>query len=383
MKRYYTGETEMLKVLHIISDTNIGGAGRHLLTFLEHYDRGKLAVWVLCPPGSMLVERCAEAGAKAYTSPYFTGDRSFGWRGLTGLLRKVGGLIKKHRIDVVHTHATFSGRLAARLTGVPCVVYTKHRMDWTASRGWVKKRAMAFFNRVTCHRVIAVSRAVKESLIKEGMPEEKIELIYNGIDVKKLRQRAREGTPKPLPRVGENRVVGIVARLEPEKGHRYFLEAAAQVLEKRGDVFFVVVGAGSLAGELADMARHLGISDRVIFTGHRDDIAQLIAMMDVMVVPSLTEAFGISLIEGMCLARPCVASAVGGLVEIAGEDGRAAFLVPPGDAGAIAEKVIFLLENPDAARAMGALAAEKVEKRFDAGVMTGKITDLYYKAMKY
>jgi len=368
----------MLSVLHIISDTNIGGAGRHLLTFLEHYDRTRLAVRVLCPPASLLLEECIAAGIETYTSPYLAGDRSFGWRGLSGLFRDVNAIVKDCRIDLVHTHASFSGRLAARAAGVPRIVYTKHRMDWDAPRGWIKKRAIALLNRLTSHRVIAVSLAVKEDLLQNGVPEEKIILIYNGIDIKKYREQARSGDLKSRLGIGENRVVGMVARLEPEKGHRYYLEAAGKVLDKLRDVFFVVVGTGSLAGELLDTAQRLGISERVLFTGYQDNVAQFIAMMDVVVVPSLTEAFGISMIEGMCLGKPCVASAVGGLVEIAGQDGRTAFLVPPGDADAIAGKVVFLLENPDVALNMGLRAAEEVERRFSAKTMADEITSLYY-----
>ncbi|OPY56449.1 MAG: putative glycosyltransferase EpsF [Pelotomaculum sp. PtaU1.Bin035] len=369
----------MLRVLHIISDTNIGGAGRHLVTFLEHYDRTKLAVWVLCPPASLLLEQCAAAGVETYTSPYLAGDQSFSWHGLAGLFREVSAIIKERRFDIVHTHASFSGRLAARAAGVPRIVYTKHRVDWDAPRGWIKKHSIALLNSLTSHRVIAVSQTVKEDLLLNGVPEEKIALIYNGINVSNFKEQARMGNPKSAIEIGKNRVVGIVARLEPEKGHRYFLEAAAMVLERLEDVLFLVVGAGSLASELAETAQRLGISGRVIFTGYQDNIAQLIAMMDVMVIPSLTEAFGISMIEGMCLAKPCVASAVGGLAEIAGVDGRDAFLVPPGDPGAVAGKVVFLLKNPDVAHAVGQRAAEKVEKRFTARIMADKITDLYYK----
>jgi len=372
----------LLRVLHIISDTNIGGAGRHLLTFLEHYDRARLAVRVLCPPASLLLEQCAAAGVDTYTSSYLTGDRSFGWRGLSGLFRDVNAIVKDCRIDLVHTHASFSGRLAARAAGVTRIVYTKHRMDWDAPRGWIKKRAIALLNRLTSRRVIAVSRAVKEDLIQNGVPEGKITLIYNGIDINKYREQARSSDLKSRLGIGANRVVGMVARLEPEKGHQYYLEAAARVLDKLGDVFFVVVGTGSLASGLKDTARRLGISEHVLFTGYQDDVAQFVAMMDVVVVPSLTEAFGISMIEGMCLGKPCVASAVGGLVEIAGQDGRAAFLVPPGDAEAIAGKVVFLLENPDIARTMGLRAAEEVEKRFSAEKMADEITSLYYEMMR-
>ena len=372
----------MLRILHMISDTNIGGAGRHLLSFLEHYDRAKLEVRVLCPAGSLLVERCAKAGVETHTSPYFAGDRSLGWRGLAGLLREVSSIIKGNKIDVVHTHAAFSGRLAAIAAGAPCVVYTKHRMDWEVSGGSLKRMVAGFLNRITCRRVIAVSRAVQESLVSSGMPREKIELIYNGIDLEQFREQSREGDPASRSEFGEGRLVGMVARVEPEKGHRYFLEAAARVLERRKDVFFVVVGTGSLLGEMKEVARRCGIGERVIFTGFRENVAQLIAMMDIMVIPSLTEAFGISMIEGMCLAKACVASAVGGLAEIAGEDGRIAFLVPPADAIALAGKIDFLLENPDVAADMGARAAAEVEKGFSAKVMAGKLTDLYYSLME-
>ncbi|HOV80591.1 MAG TPA: glycosyltransferase family 4 protein [Bacillota bacterium] len=371
----------MLRVLHIISDTNIGGAGRHLLAFLGHYDRERLAVYVLCPVRSALGEQCVKAGAETFFSPHLAGDRSFGWRGLSGLFREVRDLVREKRIDLVHTHASFSGRLAAVLTGVP-VVYTKHRMDWEAPGCRLEKRAAAWLNRLTCRRVIAVSGAVRENLLAGGMPEEKIEVIYNGIDVEKFRAEALKDVAGGGPGAGGGFVVGMVARLEPEKGHRYFLEAAAQVLKKVENVSFMVVGAGSLADELAQKAGELGIGERVVFTGHRDEIAPLVAAMDVLVVPSLTEAFGLSLIEGMCLGRPCVASAVGGIKEIAGENGRAVFLVPPGDAAAIAEKVVFLLKNPEFARAMGRRAALEVEKRFSAGEMAEKITGLYYRMVK-
>ncbi|MDD3654735.1 MAG: glycosyltransferase family 4 protein [Desulfotomaculaceae bacterium] len=373
----------MLRVLHIISDTNIGGAGRHLLTFLEHYDRARLAVWVLCPPASLLLAPCAEAGVETLTSRYLAGDRSFSGRGIAGLTRELRAVVKKYRIDIVHTHASFSGRLAAKAAGVRRIVYTKHRMDWEAPRGLLKKQALALLNNFTYHRVIAVSQAVKGDLLHSGVPEDRIALIYNGIDVKRFREQARRGAPDPRLKNGKKRrIVGIVGRLEPEKGHRFFLEAAAAILKQRKDVFFIVVGTGSLAGELAGLARHLGISEHVLFTGYQDNIAAFIAMMDVLVIPSLTEAFGIVMLEAMCLAKPCVASAVGGLVEIAGGDGRTALLIPPGDAAAIAAKVNFLLERPDLIKAMGLRAVREVEEKFTAEKMTGKTTKLYYELLK-
>ncbi|MGI6649358.1 MAG: glycosyltransferase [Bacillota bacterium] len=534
----------MIKVLHIISDTNIGGAGRYLLTFLEYYDRSRLQVTVMCPPGSQLIDRCQALGVPVTGSPFLTADSSFAGNNLLGLWRELRKLTKHQQLDVVHTHASFVGRLAARLAGVPRIVYTKHRLDWAAPKtGW-KKWVVVALNRLTCDRVIAISQAVKETLIQEGLPGKRIELIYNGIDVQEFRSKAAvakevTNSPKaeienyiegccdiPVKEEGNNflkvrrhnhqcsqarsgspciiqanrkgnhgyslrdgdrnldsnrtnkanqgpfnpevrpPIVGIIARLEPEKGHRYFLEAAAQICRRFNaydrsgsgegypntsslqpkcpgtgqtvpdsidptgvdkspeeskvlsvpsrDVIlprdvtprhtsssdpasfsesaettkhhrvpapdvapvFLIVGDGSLAGELKELAQHLQIADRVIFTGFREDVPQLMAAMDVVVVPSLSEAFGLSLIEAMCLGKPCVASAVGGITEIA-EDGRTALLVPPGDGAAIAEKVTWLLQNKEKAAALGARAAAEVEQRFSARVMVEKMTNLY------
>ncbi|MDH7479377.1 MAG: glycosyltransferase, partial [Syntrophomonadaceae bacterium] len=285
---------------------------------------------------------------------------------------------RQQRIDVVHTHASFAGRLAARLTGVPAIVYTRHRLDWEAPRRGIRKWAYILLNRFTSRRVIAVSEAVREALVAEGIPRGRISLIYNGIDVEQFRRQAAQSDCRSRLAAPGQKVVGVVGRLEPEKGHRYFLEAAVSIREAVPEAVFLVVGDGSLAGELKEMARRLGISEQVlVFTGYREDIPQLTAAMDVVVVPSLSEAFGFTLIEGMCLGRPCVASAVGGMREIA-EDGRTALLVPPGDASAIAEKVVFLLQHPECADALGQAAAGEVERRFSARTMVDQITDLYY-----
>lgn len=371
----------MLNVLHIISDTNIGGAGIHLLTFLERFDREKLAVWVLCPARSMLLERCRALDVPVYTSPYLSGDRSFGWSGLRGLRRDLGAIVRDKKIPLVHTHASFSGRLAAKTLRAPYIVYTKHRQDWDPGRGWVRKQAVAWLNRLTCHHAIAVSEGVKRDLVAGGLPAKKVTVIYNGVDGDKINELALHPPADPLPEVAGKRVVGMVARLEPEKGHRYFLEAAAQVLIEYPNVLFLVVGAGSLADSLPKLADSLGISDRVVFTGYRKNAAGLINLMDILVIPSLTEAFGITMVEGMCLGKPCVASAVGGLAEIAGADGDLAYLVQPGDSVALASKIRCLLENPETARVMGEKGARVAAARFSAQKMTNEITELYYRLL--
>ena len=370
----------MLNVLHIISDTNIGGAGVHLLTFLANYDRNRLAVRALCPPESLLIERCRALDTPVYTSPFLAADRSFGWSGLAGLRREIGAVARWDKLNLIHTHASFAGRLAAKTLGTPCIVYTKHRQDWDPGQAWAKRQAVAYLNRFTCHHAIAVSQGVKQDLVAGGLPEKMVTVIYNGVDGARLRELAGpdSGGEAP-PELAGKRVVGMVARLAPEKGHRYLLNAADEILSAHPDVVFLIVGAGALEDNLKDLALSLGIGKQVLFTGYQENAAKWINLMDILVIPSLTEAFGITLLEGMCLGKPCVASDVGGLAEIAGVDREAVCLVPPSDAASLAKRINYLLAQPEAAQAMGERGAKVAEAKFSAKKMADEITDLYYR----
>ncbi|NLC08130.1 MAG: glycosyltransferase family 4 protein, partial [Syntrophomonadaceae bacterium] len=191
---------------------------------------------------------------------------------------------------------------------------------------------------------------------------------YNQRGFNVSEQRGHDVTPRHTRYTSSSDPASFSESAETTKRHRVLALDVAPI--------FLIVGDGSLAQELKELAQHLQIADRVIFTGFREDVPQLMAVMDVVVVPSLSEAFGLSLIEAMCLGKPCVASAVGGITEIA-EDGRTALLVPPGDGAAIAEKVTWLLQNKEEAAALGARAAAEVEQRFSARVMVEKMTNLY------
>ncbi len=359
-----------LDVLHVISDTNIGGAGRHLLNFLKYYDRSLLRVRVACPAGSMLAPRCRELGVEVSELAEMPADESLDWKSLRRQIPALLRVIRGARIRVVHTHASFAGRLAARLAGTGCVVYTKHTLDPVPEGRGLKKRLAGLVNRATCDRVIAVSRAVRENLIRQGIPPDRIEVIYNGVDLEVFRPTGavrREWPGKYL--------VGVVARLSPEKGHRYFLEAAKMVAAGIDGVTFLIVGTGPLEQELKDYCRKLGIDGRVVFTGLRDDIPRLLEQLDVLVQPSLSEAHPLSLVEGMCMGRPCVATGVGGVGEVI-VDGENGLLVEPANPAALADGILLLLKNPDLAARLGE-AAVRTAARFDARIMAKKVTDLY------
>lgn len=366
-----------LRVLHIISDTNIGGAGRLLLNFLAHYDRDRLKVYVLCPAGSLLAERCASSpGVTILALPELPADESFApgwlWKQIPAIIR----VIRQYHINVVHTHASFAGRLAARLAGGACVIYTRHRLELEGAGmpGALWEWLLSLINNYTCDRVVAVSRAVQSDLLRQGVPERKIALIYNGIDLTKFQ-------PRPWLPDARGPVVGLVGRLEPEKGHRCFLEAARMLLPKCGDCRFWIVGTGSLLQELQNCAWKLGISKRVEFLGLRDDIPELLAQMSVVAVPSLSEAFALSLVEAMSMGRPCVASSIGGIKEIL-VDRVNGLLVEPDNPRALSSRIAWLLDHPAEASRMGEAAARTAAERFDARVMTERLTGLYMECVR-
>jgi len=226
--------------------------------------------------------------------------------------------------------------------------------------------------------VIAVARRVRDFAVKSiGVPSEKLVVIYNsveiseyqgGVDVARIREEL-EIDPA-------HTVVGTVSRLDEAKGIRYFLQAVPEVLIRNSEVSFLIVGAGSQRRELERLARDLDIESRVIFAGYRPDVVKMLAIMDVFVLPSLYEGFPNAVLEAMAIAKPVVATRVGGTPE-AVEDGVTGLLVPPRDPKALAEAIIALLQDRERAEAMGQAGRERVERYFSAERMVQETEALY------
>jgi glycosyltransferase involved in cell wall biosynthesis len=242
-------------------------------------------------------------------------------------------------------------------------------------------------------RLVAVSRAIVEKLEHEGRTAAPISLIHNGVDLERYdHQEAcctlpeEYGFPQGAP------VVGVVARLEPEKGHPTLVAAWPAVLERVPEARLLVVGEGSQRDALEDQARDLGLlgneeaalvgtmgappEARIIFTGRRDDVPAVVAALDVAVLPSYREALGLSILEAMALSRPVVASAVGGIPEVV-EDGRTGLLVPSHDAAALAAAIVRLLTNHPVADMLARAAHELVHDRFCIERMVREIESIY------
>ena len=227
------------------------------------------------------------------------------------------------------------------------------------------------------NQLIAVSQAIEAKLEAEGRTTAPIRRIYNGVDLSRYENQEPCCTlPEEYGMEPGSQIVGVVARLEPEKGHPTLLEAWPAVLRSVPDAYLLIVGEGSRRDALEALTRDLHIAHRVVFTGRRDDVPAVTAALDVAVLPSYREAQGLSILEALALSRPVVASDVGGIPEVI-TDGVTGVLVPPHDPDALAAAIVRLLRDHPYADTLGRAGHDMVHDRFDIGTMVGLVQQIY------
>jgi len=227
-------------------------------------------------------------------------------------------------------------------------------------------------------RLIVPSQSILEKVRREGR-EAPFAVIPNGVDLSRFDLPAGPCTLRDEYGIPcEEVLLGVVARLEPEKGHRYLIEAMPRVLAQAPRTWLAIVGEGSLCAELRAQADALPAAarDRIVFTGRRDDISAVTADLDVAVLPSLREAQGISVLEAMARRKPVIASAVGGVPEVL-TDGVEGFLVAPGDVSALADAIAALARAPSLRERMGSAGYRTVRERFSLDAMVREMQAIY------
>ena len=291
---------------------------------------------------------------------------------------------KKSNFRIVHTHKykdTILAAPAAKLCGIRHVVRTVHGLREPFEGLQALKMSCYETIERTVHRscvdvVIAVSSQIEAKYKAEGEVS-RVACIRNGIDLEgKSTQTDRWRTRKELSVDSETCLIGTLGRLTPVKGIPYLLQAARILLRQGTNIKVLVVGDGSIRQDLFMQTRDLGISDNVVFVGHREDTDVLLQAMDIFVLPSLSEGIPMALLEAMAASRPIVASRVGGIPEII-EDGAEGFLVEPMDVNNLAERCRRLLESPDIARKMGEQGRKRVEREFSATAMADRVISVY------
>lgn len=362
-----------MRILYLIDSLKVGGAEILLRNLAAGVRTAGHEVHVgYCTPGSLAAD-FQEMQVPLYALPRLGRVDPL-------LLLRMFRLVRRLRPDVVHTHlfkSDFHGRLAARLGGAGRVISTLHSND-----PWAARFPLGQIYGATAHFadiLIAVSEEVREyHLAQTGVPPEKVRTIVNGIDMRAFaarpgvgrRFRARVNIPEEAP------LLGTVGRLVPDKGHRDFLRAAAQIAEADPRAWFMLVGDGPLRASLEQQAREAGIHPRVVFTGLQSDIPAAMQALDVLVFSSRREGLPVTLLEGMAASRPVVATEVGGISGVL-ENSVSGWLVPPGDVDALAAASLRLLASPEQRATMGAAARQRVEAEYTLETMLARTLHVY------
>jgi L-malate glycosyltransferase len=300
------------------------------------------------------------------------------------IVNELRNYFRRHPVDILHTHKykdNVLGVLASRGQGIPFVVRTIHGAPEPFSGIQAFKMTLyealdRLANRRVVDRLLAVSLALQESLVSRfGI--EKVTCVHNAVDVDEIGSTRDPASLRNELGLGHRDVIiGTMGRLAPVKGLEIFLRAARIIKDRDRIAKFLVAGDGPLHDQLVGITRRLDLEHEVLFLGHRCDNHDILGIMDLFVLPSLSEGIPLVLLEALALARPVVATAVGGIPEIV-EHGVSGLLVEAGDANALAGACLRVIDDPVFGRQMGSAGRRRVETAFSAAVMAADVAKVY------
>ncbi len=362
------------RILHFIGGGEVGGAEELLLTLMKLLDKDQYEAHLICLCQGPFAELAAQYGFKAVVIPM---RHKFD----LSTIKPIRQYLRENKIDLVHTHgvrANLVARTAAKREGLP-VVTTFHsvlRYDYDSIfKALLAKYLTTATNRHT-DRFIAISRAIKKEILEMGVPDDRITVIHNGLDISKYAEpRDPQETKRELGLDPDKYTVAMIARLHPVKGHQYFLQAAREVLNKGINAQFLIIGEGIYRENISHWVKELGLDKEVIMPGYYSPIENIYRVCDVLCVPSLMEGLGMVVLEAMYFEVPVVASNVGGIQEII-ENRINGLLVEPRDFMGLADAVINVLADKDLADYFKVQGQETL-KEFSLEKMARQIEETY------
>ncbi|MDQ3472996.1 MAG: glycosyltransferase [Acidobacteriota bacterium] len=365
-------------VLQLIDSFIQGGTERQMvqLTRLLH-ESGNYHIHVACLNGSGVLR--GEIDRLGFAVPEFP-LTSFYNVNMIHQVRNFAALLSRWKIDIIHTHDFYSnifGMMAAMIGGVPARIAS--RRETLGMRSKAQKRVERISYRIA-HSVIANASAVSDQLIEEGVRADKIAVVYNGLDLKRMEPRAglSEKETRAMFNLPEQRkLITIVANLSHTvKDHPMFLRVAQRISSAEPGAAFLVAGEGGLIEQMQGLARDLNIEKEVFLLGRCNHVPELLAISDICVLTSTAEGFSNSILEYMAASRPVVATDVGGAREAIVE-GQTGYLVPSGDDVLMADRIIGLLRDPTRAATMGKLGRRVVDEKFSCDAQLRTTEALY------
>lgn len=365
----------MFRILHVFVSLPVGGAENLLISNLRLLDSTKFesVVCVLGERGELASQ------VEALSVPFYE----------LGLMRKGVGrqvvvgrlveLIRRERIDLVHTHlyhANYFGRMAAARASVLCIVsihntYTKPKMHRRIVNWWLARRRTA--------AIIAGSQEIRRDILRyDHVRPMLLEVIPNAVDL--ARSESQLSKHEARSRFGLDDgayVLGTVGRLEAQKGHPFLFDAIYWLREQGLRPVLLLVGDGREADALRKQAMRLDLLECVYFLGTRKDLGDLFRAMDLFVMPSLWEGLSLAMLSAMAAELPVVATAVGGVVEVLGGDNERGFVIPPSDARALADQILWCWKHPQQSSRTGEAGRDFVRQNYSDTAMVNRLEAIY------
>lgn len=373
-----------MKILHLITTLGAGGAENHLFLLAREQKRQGNEVQVAYFRASGNLRDSFEQ--ESILVHYLAGSRYVSFKAFFRLAR----LIKQYRPDILHSHL-FSGDLYGALLGtlfrVPGIVSSKHNQDQ-----YLKKRGIRQLAKLVTrldHQVIAISDAVQQFTVEELRYDpisahQKFTRIYYGIDLEEIDRTPRVPFQRLLYSLPENALIlGTIGRLTEQKGYPYLIEAFAQLKQEYPWIYLIALGRGDQEEKIREQIQNKGLNDSFLLLGYHSERTKVLGFleaMDIFVLPSLWEGFGLVLAEAMALKKPIVATFAGSIPEVVTED--CGILVPPKTVDELREALRKLIISAELREQMGVFGRKRVEQLFSLKTMVAQTEALYSKIQR-
>jgi len=366
--------SEPIRLMQITHDLAIGGLQQVVVNLCRTIDKNRFHITVLCLRAlGPLSDEIEKLGIKVILLPQKKTSTDY------FSFLKVANILRKERTQVIHTHNTqplVDGTLGAILSGGrQRIIHTDHARQFPDKKRYMfAEWCMSYF----VYKMIGVSEQTTDNLHKyEKVPLKKLMTIENGIDGSRFAISIdRQAKRKELGISPAGPVIGVISMLEKVKGITYLLQAMPEIIKTFPDLTLLIVGDGSEMGNLRSETNQLGVGKNVIFTGARHDIPEIFQVLDIYLLPSLSEGLPMGFLEAMASGCPAIASNVGGIPGAVVHN-ESAILVSPGESKELAEALLALLKDELLRKKLSGNMQKLFHSLYSADIMTHKYCDLY------
>ena len=365
-----------MNILQLIESYGVGGAEQVIIDLCDHLRNEGHHVCVVTLKSDWLTKKLSEIGVESIV---IENKKSIDTLFFMELVR----IIREKKIDLIHSHEflmNMYGTAASMVTRCP-IIATIHGKGYYIDK-WRRRAVYRLVGRFA-FRIVAVSENLKRYLIEKiKLNPSDISVLCNGVDVNRFFPRDEEKSSRLKHELGlEGIIIGAIGNLYPVKGHIHLIRAARLIADKFDEANFMVIGKiTDYHKSLVEEVERLRLTDRFRFLGFRDDIPQLMHLIDIFVLPSNEETFSIATLEALASSKPVVATRCGGPEGII-TNGKHGFLVPPGNPEQLAEKILELIRNPSLRHAFGEEGLMLVREKFTTEVMFDNYKSLYEEAI--